>query len=406
MKLPYESTEYTGKYITPYTMIDGLTWNVDYSLKYVDNMQPGIAKIIITGMGNYEGTLEKTFEITKMKQNIKADKIPVYYEKGKTFNLNAASDGPGLLSYTSSDENVVKVNENGVITTVGSGKATITINAAETELYQSAELKIEVNLSIGNLSQVITASNITKTYSKNATFNLGVKRVGDGKLNYTSSNTKVAKVDANGKITVVGCGTAKITIKASATALYKPASKTISVTIKRVQNITAASASRPYKYNKRYSLGAKAKGKLTYKSSNSKVVAVSSNGNYYIKGIGTAKITISAASTSQYGTAKKTVTITVYPATNTFTKYRSPSRRTIKLAWKKDTKVTGYELQISTNSKFTSVKVARANRNQTTTTIRGLKSGKRYYVRIRSYKQIGASRNYGKWSRVKGITVK
>ncbi|MDO5783301.1 MAG: leucine-rich repeat domain-containing protein, partial [Eubacteriales bacterium] len=111
VKLPYESTEYTGKYITPYTMIDGLTWNVDYSLEYVDNKQPGIAKIIITGMGNYKGTLEKTFEITKMKQNIKADKIPVYYEKGKTFNLNAASDGPGLLSYTSSDENVVKVDE-------------------------------------------------------------------------------------------------------------------------------------------------------------------------------------------------------------------------------------------------------------------------------------------------------
>ena len=37
----------------------------DYTVSYENNIEIGIAKVIITGIGNYEGTLEGTFNVTK-----------------------------------------------------------------------------------------------------------------------------------------------------------------------------------------------------------------------------------------------------------------------------------------------------------------------------------------------------
>ncbi|MDO4502179.1 MAG: choice-of-anchor I family protein [Coriobacteriia bacterium] len=78
------------------------------------------------------------------------------------------------------------------------------------------------------------------------------------------------------------------------------------------QSISVAKTSWSKVYgNSSFSLGAKAKTALTYKSSNTKVATVSSTGRVYIKGAGTAKITISAKATDQYKAATKTVTIKV-----------------------------------------------------------------------------------------------
>ena len=59
-----------------------------------------------------------------------------------------------------------------------------------------------------------------------------------------------------------------------------------------------------------FSLGAKAKTKLTYKSSNTNIATVSSAGKVTLKNPGTAKITVKAASSAYYKSATKVVTIT------------------------------------------------------------------------------------------------
>ena len=60
--------KYTGKAIKPDPEIkrDGRTLvkGVDYSLKYENNTNIGTAKVIVSGKGNYTGTLTKTFKIT------------------------------------------------------------------------------------------------------------------------------------------------------------------------------------------------------------------------------------------------------------------------------------------------------------------------------------------------------
>lgn len=46
-------------------MLNGkeLTEGVDYEVDYADNESEGTGKVIITGIGNYEGKAEKTFMI-------------------------------------------------------------------------------------------------------------------------------------------------------------------------------------------------------------------------------------------------------------------------------------------------------------------------------------------------------
>ncbi|MDO4501733.1 MAG: hypothetical protein Q4D06_00980 [Coriobacteriia bacterium] len=81
-----------------------------------------------------------------------------------------------------------------------------------------------------------------------------------------------------------------------------PVAQTIT-TAKSTWSVTYGGAS--------FSLGAKAKTALTYKTSNAKVVTVGSTGRVYIKGAGTATITVSAKATDQYKAATKKVTVKV-----------------------------------------------------------------------------------------------
>ncbi|MGY3665490.1 MAG: fibronectin type III domain-containing protein [Roseburia sp. 1XD42-69] len=82
--------------------------------------------------------------------------------------------------------------------------------------------------------------------------------------------------------------------------------------------------------------------------------------------------------------------------------------KTISLTWKKDTKASGYEIQCNTNKKFKSGnKTVTVKKAKTTSAkISKLKSGKKYYVRMRAYKTIEGKRYAGSWSKVLTVKVK
>lgn len=71
--------------------------------------------------------------------------------------------------------------------------------------------------------------------------------------------------------------------------------------------------------------------------------------------------------------------------------------------WKKKTKITGYQIQYSTNSKFKkgnkSIRIKSAK--TVSKKITKLKVAKKYYVRIRTYK----GKKYSKWSKVKSAKI-
>lgn len=73
--------------------------------------------------------------------------------------------------------------------------------------------------------------------------------------------------------------------------------------------------------------------------------------------------------------------------------------------WKSD--VSGFQIQYAQNKKFTKKKkIKNTGKYAQDKTLRGLKRGTIYYVRIRAYKKVSGKKVYGKWSKVKKVRIK
>ena len=80
----------------------------------------------------------------------------------------------------------------------------------------------------------------------------------------------------------------------------------------------------------------------------------------------------------------------------------------LKVKWSKKVTVSGYQIQIATNSKFTKGKKTYTINMPTTTsqTITKLKKAKKYYVRVRTYTiTLDGTKAYSKWSGVKNKKI-
>ena len=115
---------------------------------------------------------------------------------------------------------------------------------------------------------------------------------------------------------------------------------------------------------------------------------------------GKATIKITAAETGEYEKAEKTVTITVKPKKTITTGSAALGNRRIKITWKRDSKVDGYQIMYARNKSFSlGVKYKTATGNRTVSKVfTGLSKGKTYYFRVRAYKKSGTSKIYGSWS--------
>ena len=120
----------------------------------------------------------------------------------------------------------------------------------------------------------------------------------------------------------INAGMATVTITGKG---YYTGTKTTTFTINKAnQSITASNLSLTYSNNGAISTSGN-KGKLTYKSSNTAIAVVDASGKITAKGAGSAKITITAAETSNYKKATKTITVTVAKAAQSITAKSSAS---------------------------------------------------------------------------------
>lgn len=208
----------------------------------------------------------------------------------------------------------------------------------------------------------------------------------------------------------INVGTATVTVTGIA-PYYRG---TLTATFKIVQGsnrITASNVKKIQSTKKQtFSLGAKAldKAKLTYRSNN-RSVTVDKNGKVTIaaKFAGAATITITASATKNRKTAKKNITVTVNPSGTSLTKCTNIKKRKADIRWKKNSYVTGYEIQYCTSKTFKSgVKKKVITKSSTTKyTAAGLASKKTYYVRIRTYKTVRGKKYYSSWSRLKAVKI-
>lgn len=149
-----DSYVWDGKEKTPeVTIKDGsytLKEKTDYTLEYRNNINPGTATVVITGTGKYTGTVEKTFTIYDKEKESQTLDYRKSYNKiygDKSFNLNVrVKKGDGFLTYGSSDKKVAAVDKKGKVTIKGTGIATITVKAEETDKYREKTVKIAVKV--------------------------------------------------------------------------------------------------------------------------------------------------------------------------------------------------------------------------------------------------------------------
>ena len=86
-----------------------------------------------------------------------------------------------------------------------------------------------------------------------------------------------------------------------------------------------------------------------------------------------------------------------------------PRSKGLTVKWaKKTSKTTGYQVQYSTSSKFGSdtKTLTVKGKNKTSAVIKNLKGGKKYYVRVRTYRSINGTKLTSKWSKAKSAKTK
>ena len=104
----------------------------------------------------------------------------------------------------------------------------------------------------------------------------------------------------------------------------------------------------------------------------------------------------------------KTAHIVIKPRGTSVTK-AAPVKKGVKITWKRqNVQTTGYQIQYSTakNFKAGTKHVISIYGKNPVKTVKGLKSGKKYYFRIRTFKTKNGSTFYSKWSKAKAAKAK
>lgn len=136
------------------------------------------------------------------------------------------------ITWSSDNENVATVDENGTVTGVAAGKANITAKFAGDDTYKTSTASYEIivkgapSLSFPQTSYTVEMGDAFST-PKLEGLPKGVTPV------YTSSNTEVATVNAaTGEVAIVGVGTTTITVTSPNTDIYKEATASYELNVK------------------------------------------------------------------------------------------------------------------------------------------------------------------------------
>ncbi len=322
-----------------------------------------------------EITVNKKKEVTGLALNYTSKKL---YE-GKTLALTTTITPSNAtfkdVKWTSSNEKIAKVDSNGVVTAIKAGTATIKCKSVDNPMLV-ASCKITVTVKATGVQLNKTSIKLYETKSKTLTATVLPSNATYTSVTWKSSNTKVVKVDSNGKITGVKPGTAYITVTTNKDN-YVAKCKVTVLDIVYSKKVTLNESAITIKDGKTFTLKATvtpsdtSDASVTWTSSNTKVAKVSSKGVVTGVNPGTAKITCTTKDTGK----KATCTVTVKKVTPTSVSFEKSS---MKIDYGKT-----YTLKatvLPSNSTDKSLKWESSNPSVVTVTsegkIKGLKAGK------------------------------
>lgn len=377
---------YTGETFTPKVYVKNekrkevLIENENYKLAYLNNKNAGIATILITGINNYEGTVEFYFRIEKATYdmtNVKFENITSIYD-GKKHSIIA----------TGLPKGVSVVYQNNDKTNAGTYKVTAIFTGDSTNYNTIKNMTATLKINPKNISNSIVSSVKNQKYTgKEIKPSVTVKdeniilKNGTDYIVLYNNNKNTGKAT----ITITGKGNYAGIIKKTFNIVPKATS------ISSVKNVSKKSAKISWKKDTRatgyeiYMSTAKADknymkttGKLNLRKS------TSTSSKSLIKMSSGAKVKILKKN------AKKSGGYTWY-----------------KVSYKGKTGYVASKYLKGIYKEGTYSKIKTISSNKTTSyTKTKLTKGKRYTYKIRSYKVIDGKKVYGSYSSVKWVTIK
>ncbi|MBR4861995.1 MAG: fibronectin type III domain-containing protein, partial [Firmicutes bacterium] len=426
---------YSGEALKPavkvYNLLNSsvLKENLDYILEYKDNVNAGYATVTAKGVGNFTGTTVMYFVIEpKNLYN-----CTTFITGGRS---SSAFTGKEIQPQVTIRDGVKKVlakdkdytikyidKDNRVVTGLKeAGEYTVTVEGLN-NYTGKVVLPYEI------IGTDVDGYKITLRYDKvKADGTAKVPEILTVKLGETSmlttSEYDVSYLDPSGhpvtEMIKPGVYTVVVTAK-------NGFSGTITTTFEIVgaeQEITGVKNTyKAYKETANFKLEAAASGDgtgFTFESSEPSVASVSADGVVDVKKLGRAVITIKTVGDTIYQPAEKSVIVMVYPYKAVMTKkpWTDGAKKSFKVRWETQPDVTYYQVRYSRNKNFKSgtyntKKVTQNTKGYKTqsTTIKNLKSGQKYYVKVRAVKVVENELGeklyyYGTWSSWKSVKTK
>ena len=255
---------------------------------------------------NYEITFQNgTLRIDPAVNSITFGTIPVKTYGDADFNANASSiNTETVITYQSSNTAVATVDNTGKIHITGAGTALITAAQPASANYEAA-VAVNQTVTVQKASPVITLADFGTKFFDSGDFIIQPQSINTEKsFGFSSSNTAVATIDANGLIHIIKAGSAVISVSQDASANYN-AAVTITKTLvidRKTAEITFNTLAQKTFNDADFTPGATSnhtESSITY-SSNNTAVATIVNGMIHIVGAGTATITAAQDQSTNY----------------------------------------------------------------------------------------------------------
>lgn len=373
-----ESLTYADSSLRPTVTVKSgdkeLTLNQDYYVSYRNNWDAGTASAILTGTGNYTGSVTKDFTIKPLDISRYSASLSQYsYTSDGTEKCPDVTVTYGDKTLAAGTDFTVSYKDN-----VKEGTATVTITGA------------------GNYTGIInTTFTITAAPGKDDSDagkdnpgkdDSGKDNSGKNDSDKGNQNSSTPGNNNNNNGSTSGNNDTAIT---PVPAVINASNITLTKSKKKANIITSIESD----------------GKVSLKSSNTKVVKISGTKVIPVNP-GKANITITVTDGTRYAAASKTVTITVIPAKTSLRSVKSKTAKQATVTWKKIKSISGYQISYSQNSSMKKAKTLTVKGSATRATLKKLVSKKKYYVRICTYKVVSGKKYYSKWSSKKSVKIR
>ena len=348
-------------------------------------------------------------EISNSMESRKADKIATVSISLNTDSLELIAGNSQLLAvsftpanaanqkvvWTSDNDAVVSVNNDGVITAKAVGTAVVTVSQGDLE--QRCKITVKKNP---------LQDNDNKNPSGSGTGGNTGSGGGGGGAGTTSTSAPIVTLTPSPSPTPVTIATTEPTLKPSASTKPGTGSDNIFNNNSK-KEITPADVT----LNKKtiiYSGKEKKPGVTVLSGSLELIKDKEYTVSYsYNINVGTAYVNVYGKG-DYYGSVTKSFKI--IPRGTSLKGKVKPRHKGFAVKWKKQPKsITGYQVQYSTDKKFkgkTTVIRTVKKKSVTKLTVSKLKAKKKYYVRVRTYKTVKGKKYYSRWSKSKVVKTK